>query len=69
MIRFSKKLCRLLPHLTIIFAFCFLVFLLLDWYNPLMAFITNGISTKLLTIFCVVSILTSLRSLPVRSEH
>lgn len=66
MIRFLKSLGRLLPHVTIILAVCFLVFLILDWYNPLMAFITSGMSTRLLMAFCVAAILTSLRSLPVR---
>lgn len=63
------KLWRLLSHLTIIFALCFLVFLILDWYNPMMAFVTNGISTKLLAIFCIVSILSSLRSLFTEAKH
>ena len=62
------KLGRLLPHLTISLALCFLTFLVLDWYNPLLAFITNGISTKILTVFCVISILTSIKSLHIRRE-
>ena len=62
------KLGRLLPHLTISLALCFLTLLVLDWYNPLMAFITNAISTKILAIFCVVSIVTSFRSLRIRRD-
>ena len=64
-----KMLWRLLPHFTIILALCFLVFLILDWYNPLMAFITNDISTRLLAVFCVVSILTAIKSLWIRKKR
>ena len=35
----------LLRHLTLILALTFLVFRVLDWYNPLMAFSTNPMSS------------------------
>lgn len=58
-----QKVLMLLPHASIILALCFLTFTVLDWYNPLMAFTTNVLSTKLLIAFCIVSILTAVLSL------
>lgn len=49
----------LLPHASIVFAISFIVFSILDWYNPLMNFTGNPISSKLLIIFCVISLVTS----------
>ncbi len=63
MMWFIKKMLIALPHITIILALCFLAFLILDWYNPMMAFITNSSSIKLLAVFCVVSILSSVNCL------
>lgn len=57
-----NKVFGLLPHVSIVLALCFLAFTVLDWYNPLMAFTTNPLSSKLLVVFCVVSIASSLVS-------
>lgn len=54
-----KKLIRGLPHLNIILAAMFLVFLVLNDYNPSMNFITHPISLALLALFCALSILCS----------
>ena len=48
----SKGL-RFARHLTVIFAMMFLVFLVLDQFNPMMNFIDNAISRWLLAAFCL----------------
>ena len=47
------KLHALLSHLTVILALMFLVFLVLDQFNPMMNFIDNPISRWLLAALCV----------------
>lgn len=47
------KLHALLSHLTVILALMFLVFLVLDQFNPMMNFIDNSISRWLLAALCV----------------
>ena len=47
------KLYRLLCHTTVILAIMFLVFLILDQFNPMMNFIDKTISRWLLALFCV----------------
>ncbi len=54
-----KAIRTLLPHLLAIISVIFIVFLILDSYNPTMNFIDNTISLKLLGIFCALSILHS----------
>lgn len=51
---------KILPHITIIFAGMFIVFWILDVLNPTMNFINRKISNKLLLIFCILSIITSI---------
>lgn len=48
---------RFLPHLVIIMGLIFLVFLILDRYNPTMDFTGNVISNYLLYGFCVAAII------------
>lgn len=50
---------NILPHIIIILAGIFIVFLILDNYNPTMNFIGNTISIKLFWIFCILSIVNS----------
>lgn len=50
---------NILPHIIIILAGIFIVFLILDNYNPTMNFINNNISIKLLWVFCILSIVNS----------
>lgn len=40
-------------HLTVILSLMFIVFLILDQFNPMMNFIDNGISRWLLAVLCV----------------
>lgn len=47
------KLRNLLTHTTVILSIMFLVFLVLDQFNPMMNFIDNGISRWLLALLCV----------------
>ena len=47
------KLRNLLTHTTVILSIMFLVFLVLDQFNPMMNFIDNGISRWLLALLCL----------------
>ena len=47
------KFRMILSHLTIILSLCFLTFAVLDWYNPMMNFSGNAVSSKLLLLLCV----------------
>ncbi len=55
-----SKLLGLFIHLTLILAFMFIVFLVLDQFNPMMNFIDNGISRWLLAGLCVSGITQSI---------
>ena len=44
---------KVLDHLTVIFGMVFLVFLVLDQFNPLMDFTGNSTSRWMLAVFCV----------------
>ena len=63
----SMKLRRILSvlllHLTIILSLVFITFLVLDYYNPMMAFTNNGLSTILLAALCAAAILSSVMQL------
>ena len=48
-----KKALAIVLVLTMILALVFLVFLVLDQFNPLMNFIDNPVSRVLLALFCV----------------
>ena len=48
-----SKLRAILRHTTVILALMFLVFLVLDQFNPMMNFIDNSISRWLLAGLCV----------------
>lgn len=52
---------NVLPHIVIILAGIFIVFQILDSYNPTMNFVDNSISIKLFYAFCVLSILSAAR--------
>ncbi|MHC1787643.1 MAG: hypothetical protein AB9880_11365 [Christensenellales bacterium] len=55
-----KRMLRALPHACIVLSVMFLVFLVLDDYNPMMAFIDSGISKGLLAALCLLSILEAI---------
>lgn len=61
--KMMKKVSIVLSHLSITLSLCFLAFTALDWYNPKMAFRTNPISSRLLILFCVVAMLSSVTHL------
>ena len=50
------KIRTILSNLVIILSLCFLTFAVLDWYNPMMNFSGNVISSKLLLVLCVSAI-------------
>ncbi|RDU24500.1 hypothetical protein [Anaerosacchariphilus polymeriproducens] len=50
----------LLPHMLIILSGIFIVFLILNSYNPTMNFVTNSISIKLFWVFCILSIMNAI---------
>ena len=50
---------QILPHLIIILAMMFLVFLTIDIFNEAMAFINNGITKGLLWVFSIAGIILS----------
>lgn len=54
------KVQDLLGHVLVILGLMFLVFLVLDQYNPMMNFINNNISRTLLALFCLCSIARSI---------
>ncbi len=57
-----NKLTELTRHLTVILALMFLVFLVLDQFNPLMSFVDNPGSRWLLALLCGSGIAQSLLS-------
>ena len=48
-----SKLHGFLSHATVVLALMFLVFLILDQFNPMMNFVDNGLSRWLLAALCV----------------
>ena len=48
-----SKVRALISHLTVILGMMFLVFLVLDQFNPMMNFIDNPLSRWLLAAFCL----------------
>jgi hypothetical protein len=61
--KLMRILSVLLLHLTIILSLVFITFLVLDYYNPMMAFTNNGLSTILLAALCAAAILSSVMQL------
>ena len=50
------KIRAILSNLVIILSLCFLTFAVLDWFNPMMNFSGNTVSSKLLLLLCVSAI-------------
>ena len=63
------KLRNLLRHATVILALMFLVFLVLDQFNPMMNFIDNDISHWLLAALCVSGCAQSILSWALESRE
>ena len=55
-----KRMKVILPHAGIVLSLMFMVFLVLDDYNPMMNFLTNSISIVLLGVFCLISFVNSI---------
>ena len=55
-----NKLRAACSHLTVILSLVFIVFLVLDQFNPMMNFVDNGISRWLLAAFCICGISRSI---------
>ena len=55
-----SKITGFLNHLTVIFGLMFLVFLVLDQFNPMMNFVDNPISRWMLAAFCICGISRSI---------
>ena len=55
-----NKLSGILTHVTVILALVFLVFLVLDQFNPMMNFVDNGISRWLLAALCASGVTQSI---------
>ncbi len=55
-----KRVLNIFRHISIILSLVFLTFIILDWYNPLMGFMTNTISTWLMGVFCIEVLISSL---------
>ena len=51
---------RLLPHFVLVLAVVFMVFLVLNKYNPTMAFLSNRYSNVLMWAFCVLALAESI---------
>ncbi len=57
-----NKIRVLFSHLTVILSLIFVVFLILDQFNPMMNFVDNGISRCLLAALCLSGIIQSVCS-------
>ena len=55
-----SKMYGLFSHLTVILGFMFIVFLVLDQFNPMMNFVDNGISRWLLAALCASGVTQSI---------
>lgn len=51
---------KIIPNIVWILSLVFFVFLILDWYNPLMGFLENKIAKILLGLFCLFSTINSI---------
>jgi hypothetical protein len=50
----------ILPHISLILSVVFITFLILDQFNPMMNFVNNDTSMKLLVLLCFVTIINSI---------
>lgn len=57
-----------LNHLTLVLAVLFLIYAILDWYNPMMGFMTSDFSNRALIIFCISSAALSVFHLQDRAK-
>ena len=61
--RWLDRAVRVAAHLCAILSLAFASFLVLDYFNPLMGFTSNEVSTPLLALFCLTALVTALSRL------
>lgn len=59
---------KLLCHLNVVLALSFFAFTVLDWFNPMMNFVENGLSSRLLIVFCLTSAAVAVNHLVRRKD-
>ena len=57
---FEKVLSKVLPHVIIDLSLVFMVFLVLNKFNPMMGFLSNKYSQALLWVLCVCALAESI---------
>ena len=57
--RFMFNVVRICPHLTIAFSAALLVMVILNYFNPLLGFLSTTYSKVILVLFCVCAALSS----------
>jgi len=55
-----KSIWKIFPHAAIVLSSVFVVFLILDHFNPTMNFVNNSISAGLLGALCAASFISAL---------
>lgn len=60
---------RIIAHLTIVLALAFTAFVVLDYFNPLMGFTSNELSTPLLLAWAGCSLITAFGALRVEAAR
>lgn len=63
------KFFMILSHICIVLSLTFLTFAVLDWYNPMMNFTNNFVTSKILLLFCVISLILSIRQARLAQEY
>jgi hypothetical protein len=57
--RFMFNVVRICPHLTLAFAAATLVLVILNYFNPLLGFLSTTYSKVVLVLFCICAALSS----------
>lgn len=59
----GARIRRLIAHVSFVLSLSFAACIVLDFFNPLLAFTSNEISTPLLALLCLSSLATAVASL------
>ena len=54
-----RKILEFIPHLTLVLALGLALFTILDGYNPVMEWLTSGVSKLYIYLFCALSAATA----------
>ncbi len=54
-----RRILEFIPHLTLVLALGLAVFTVLDGFNPMMEWLTSGISKAYIFVLCGMSVLSS----------